>query len=559
MLPNSKNYQENLGPVETRAVSDQSSACSNHSIRSVHQEASKLPNADVEPLRDEARRAKGGSPLGNKRKNIGSNVSAKDDPVQQARAKAAAQKKRTRQLLRELAADQRTAASIYRSMVPEGEKAAGRGVCLCGWTKIAGQKVELHRAEGEDGSHAFYKGLSKCGLRWVCPICTRAASEKARANLNDALAAAREAGFVPVLVTLTARHHKRMPLVDFWKRLSTAEQQLKDLQAWRRMNGKKGRMVGFAKAVEATHGRHGWHPHFHLLMVMRANSEAEAIEEVQWIREAWLEQLEGVGLDGTSPAAVRRAFDVQGAAQAGSYVTKWGAAEELSLSGAKTGRGGGRTPWQLLRDARTAEAERDRRQAAALWWEFVQTFKGVHQLRLSPSLKALIAAHKEKQPPADEDERPEAHPVFCFKDPDWEIGRWRRTMMREAAEDAPLDLVREAVLAVLLGDRRDQDELMLNDDDPGSLVEDDGTTVKVAVGENLSHSSSRTAAGATPHRVYVDPDDTIGALFNEYEPHLTSYQPEGSHDAIAQRQDGGRDRPAVHRRRVHHDIPVGYS
>ena len=29
-----------------------------------------------------------------------------------------------------------------------------------------------------------------------------------------------------------------------------------------------------------------------------------------------------------------------------------------------------------------------------------------------------------------------------------------------------------------------------------------------------------------------------------------------SHDAIAQRQDDGRDRPAVHRRRVHHGVAL---
>jgi hypothetical protein len=497
--------------------------------------------------------------LGKKRKNIGSGGGAKGDPVQQAHAKAAGQKKRTRQLLRELAADQRTAANIYRSMVPEGEKAAGRGVCLCGWTKITGQKIELHRTEGKDGARAFYKGLAKCGLRWVCPICTRAASEKARESLNDALAAARDAGFVPVLVTLTARHHARMPLADFWQRLSTAEQQLKDVQAWRRMKSRNGSMVGFAKAVEATHGRNGWHPHFHLLMVMRADNEAEAIEAVQWIREAWLEQLEGVGLDGTSPAAIRRAFDVQGAAQAGSYVTKWGAAEELALSGAKTGRGGGRTPWQLLRDARTAEEERDRRRSAALWWEFVQVFKGTHQVRLSPSLKALIERHKEDHPPAEED-RPEAHPVFGFTDLEWEVGRWRRIRMREAAEDVPVELAREAVLSALISDHCDHYDLLSAQDDPGSLVEDcESTAVEVAVGENLSHSSSRPRAEDLPHKVYVDPDDTNGAFVNEYDPHLPSHQPEGGHDAAAQRQDGSRDGPALHRRRVHHDIPVGCS
>lgn len=461
------------------------------------------------------------APLGSKRKNVGSQGGGKSDPAQLAKAEAEAKKKRTRQLMRELAADQRTAASIYRSMVPEGQKAAGRGVCLCGWTKIAGKTVELHRAENKDGVRAFYTGLGKCGLRWVCPICTRVASEKARETLNDALAAARNSGFVPVLITLTARHHVGMGLQDFWSRLSTAEKQLKDIQGWRRMKARNGPMVGFAKAIEATHGRNGWHPHFHLLMVMRADSELEAIESVQWIREAWLEQLEGVGLDGRSPAARRRAFDAQGAAQAGSYVTKWGAAEELALSGAKAGRDGGRTPWQLLRDARTAEEEPDRRRAAALWWEFVQVFKGAHQVRLSPSLKALVADYREDHPPAEDEDRLEAQPVFGFTDPEWEVGRWRRTMMREAVEDASADQARDAVLAALLSDRCDRDDLLPVEEDPGVLVED----------ENLSDWSSTPRRVMTPHKVYVDPHDTNWSPDLAHDSDLSLHQPQGRDDA----------------------------
>ena len=497
----------------------------------------------------EAARPGAEAPLGNKRKNVGSQSGGKSSLAQQAKAKAAAKKKRIRQLMRELAADQRTAASIYRNMVPEGEKAAGRGVCLCGWTKIAGKTVELYRAESKDGARAFYKGLAKCGLRWVCPLCTRAASEKARETLNDALAAAREHGFVPVLITLTARHHAGMSLADFWDRLSTAEKQLKDVQGWRRMKALNGPMVGFAKAIEATHGRNGWHPHFHLLMVMRADSEAEAIEAVQWIREAWLEQLEGVGLDGRSPAALRRAFDVQGAAEAGSYVTKWGAAEELALSNAKTGRSGGRTPWQLLRDARTAEVEQDRRRAAALWWEFVQVFKGAHQVRLSPSLKALVADYREDHPPAEDEDRPEVQPVFGFSDLEWEVGRWRRTMMREAVEDVPVDQAREAVLAALLSDRCDRDDLLPIEEDPGALVEDD----------NLSYSSSTPRRVLAPHKVYVDPDGTNWSPDLAHDSHLSPHQPQSGDDAAAQPSNGGGYGPALHPRRLHRDDLAQHS
>lgn len=406
-------------------------------------------------------------PLGNKRQNVG------------GEAERRAKEKGRRRLLRELAADQRTAASIFTRRtdhMSREDMPSGRGVCLCGWTQQAarrGQKdrdrprVELHRSEAtaDAGPRAFYAGLSRCKLRWVCPVCTREKSEESRADLNAALAASRAAGFTPLLVTLTARHHRGMALADFWSRLSTAEKRLKGLTRWKRMNAPDGPMVGFAKAVEATHGAAGWHPHFHLLLVMRSPDEARALAAVAWLKDAWLYQLDRVGLDGTTPAARRRAFDVQGAAQAGSYVTKWGAAEELALSGAKTGRGGGRTPWQLLRDARKGETPRDRAQAADLWFEFVTVFDGVHQLRLSPSLKSLIREYK-AQHPAEEPDLPAAELIVQFGD-DWAArGRYRRVAMREAVEDASdAQEARWAALDALMGDASDAQLLDQESDD----------------------------------------------------------------------------------------------
>ena len=62
------------------------------------------------------------------------------------------------------------------------------------------------------------------------------------------------------------------------------------------------------------------------------------------LREPWLASLRAEGLDGSGAA-----FQVQGATAAGNYVGKWGAAEELALSGKKSGRAG-RSPFQLLAD-----------------------------------------------------------------------------------------------------------------------------------------------------------------------------------------------------------------
>lgn len=82
---------------------------------------------------------------------------------------------------------------------------------------------------------------------------------------------------------------------------------------------------------------------------------------------------------------------MQGAAAAGRYITKWGAAEELTLSnkkkGKKAGRQGpkGRSPMELL--ALAADGAVDASQA---WYEYALAFKGRRQLSWSPGLKAKL-------------------------------------------------------------------------------------------------------------------------------------------------------------------------
>jgi hypothetical protein len=266
---------------------------------------------------------------------------------------------------------------------------------------------------------------------------------------------ARERRLNPVMMTLTARHSKKMSLAEFWSVLSRAEQQLKNTRPWKRLN--KRLAGGFAKAVEVTHSeRNGWHPHFHLVLLTDAPNELQAIELVEELREEWLHQLARVGLDGTSDAAKKRAFDVRGASTVGEYITKWGAAEEMTLASSKVGHAKGRTPWQLLRDARTATVDRERMRSGALWYEFVQVMQGVHQLRQSPAFRELVKAYEEPTPKGDE-QKPVETVVFRFGDPEWTYGRHKRILMREAAEDASKDDAHGAVRRVLLGSELDSD------------------------------------------------------------------------------------------------------
>lgn len=106
-------------------------------------------------------------------------------------------------------------------------------------------------------------------------------------------------------------------------------------------------------------------------------------------RTAWERALRKEGLECND-----HGFDVRGAAAAGDYVAKWGAAEELALSGEKlasaTSRDKGRTPWQLLAIAAglVDDAVFSSSQARARWLEYAQVFKGRRQLVWSRGLKS---------------------------------------------------------------------------------------------------------------------------------------------------------------------------
>ena len=400
--------------------------------------------------------------LGKKRQN----VAAPSHDHQENKGYEAKKARQNRR--RERYADQRTAAAIYTSQTAPGSKSAGRGVTLCGWTQIADQETRLVRVDEAAGPRAFYRGLVSCGLRWVCPCCTIKKSEESREALNAALSVAREKGLRPVLLTLTARHKRSWGLRQFWDALSLAEKRMKTRRAWKGLNDRMP--GGFAKAVELTHGRNGWHPHFHLVLMLEAG-EGEGIELVESLRDEWLHQLNLVGLDGLSDAARKRAFDVRGADQAGDYITKWGAAEEMTLAEKKVGKSDGRNPWQLLRDARTAETEAERMKAGALWWQAVQVMSGVHQLRQSPKFRELVA---EYEPPEEPGEKTPEVEVFSFGnakfDRTWSHVRNKRLLMREAAEKGSIEGAGQAVADAMMGDMLDID-LWRDDIDIGPLIE----------------------------------------------------------------------------------------
>lgn len=416
------------------------------------------------------------------------------------------QSKRRQRGRRDLIADQRRAASIYWYHANALTKAweageadeeavnrlPGRGVTMCGWTQIMDTDTDLMRQPGPDGYRAYITGLQMCGLRWVCPICTARKAMEDRHFVNDGLAAARARGLFPVMVTLTTRHHAREAAEDLLRGIMHAEQRLKRLKVWIRL---KTLAVGYVRVLEWTHGSHGHHPHFHTILLIRAESEDDAIAKAETLRGAYMRQLEKAGRDGKSPAAWEHSFHVQGAAAAEGYITKWGAAEELTGSLAKDGGNDSLTPWQLLRLARTATArdgrtrDQERARYASIWWQIICATKGKAQLYKSEGWKNLVEEWRAEQPEPELAPKPELVRGLGQRQrgeigsPDWMVARERTIALREAAEIPDLAAALAAVWITLDSGMSDADIIgaMRDDDDPGPLVEDDvGASVQLS-------------------------------------------------------------------------------
>ena len=340
-------------------------------------------------------------------------------------------------------------------------------VGLCQYALISKDEgVGVDLIDYPDRQRAAFSGVQRCGSVWICPCCSARISEVRRGELNAMLAWARSCGLRPVMLTLTARHGRDDDLGELLERLKKAKQKLHRHRTWADL---KGRIMGSVTATEVTHGQNGWHPHLHMILLVEADDEAEAVALAEGLLPPWLASLKGAGLDGTGAG-----FRAQGAAAAGAYVGKWGAAEELALQGTKKGRAG-RTPAQLL----AAAVDDGDDQAARLWQRFAAVFQGRRQLVWSRGLKKAVGiGDTSDEDAAKEDAKPVRRQISKIQPYQWKGGmigpkgaRHRRGLILNAAEEGGAEAVARVVAA------GGEDPRLA---DAGPLIEDDDLGVQVS-------------------------------------------------------------------------------
>jgi hypothetical protein len=222
-----------------------------------------------------------------------------------------------------------------------------------------------------------FGNLAVCGSH-LCPVCGPRVAEVRRGEVAHILDWADGQRLHPVFLTLTTASQKSQPLAPMVRAQKEA------LRIWkqdRRYKQRRPSIVGVVSAFETTHGANGWHPHFHLLLLVKAKTMGRALRLVAGLRAVWVAAAKAQGLH-----AGRAGFNAQAGHRAAEYMAKWDLSDEVAAGAAKESKDKdkGKTPSQLLR--RGYEGDKA---ASRLWGEYERAMRGKSVLRFSPGLRAL--------------------------------------------------------------------------------------------------------------------------------------------------------------------------
>ena len=271
--------------------------------------------------------------------------------------------------------------SVARGILPESRTAK----CL----RIRAHNSDVQVWKSKEHGTTSYAGLQTCGSVWACPVCSAKIAERRRVELLDAMDMHKAQGGSVSLLTLTTPHQRGDNLVELLAQQGTALQSFLRDRKVREVFSEMG-YLGQVRALEVTHGRksarnNGWHPHFHILQFHQVKgSEADRKDWTARLYLRWVAYCQKAGLGTPSYAHGIKLDDGMKAAQ---YVTKgmWGLEDEMTKGHTKKAKAGGESPFDLLR---AVMADPNDRQAAALFKEFAEAFKGKLQLSWSNGLKA---------------------------------------------------------------------------------------------------------------------------------------------------------------------------
>jgi hypothetical protein len=231
------------------------------------------------------------------------------------------------------------------------------------------------------GDRAFYRGLVICGSPWSCPVCAARIAEVRTKEIEHAISTWLGQGGVVEMITLTMPHSREDSLQTVLDTFFKSRLHFYNRKTMRRIRKASG-YIGSIRALEVTLGVNGWHVHSHELLFLE-----KPLERSKELLEAWKRAVVDSGW--RSPNG--HGLSIENVWSSEAYVAKygrqqkWGAGKELAKSRSKRGRAGAMVPWDFLEAYhRGIEPVTN----AKRWREYIEVFKGHHQIEWSKGLKA---------------------------------------------------------------------------------------------------------------------------------------------------------------------------
>lgn len=313
------------------------------------------------------------------------------------------------------------------------------------------------------GDRAFFSGLERCGSVWECPVCMQGIAMRRGEEIRTVQERHRAAGGSSYLLTLTLPHDEGDDLEPMRRAVARAWQYVIAGAPYKRTK-KKLELTGSIRALEVTHGYHGFHPHVHvLLLTARSLKPAEILEAETWFFERWRKAI--TRPDKKTGKRYREPSRENGVklehSRKDDYIAKLGLGDEIAKGNFKIGRAGSKTPLEILADARMLPAgSLEQKRAVALWLEYAIEMRGARQHTWSKGLRERYALPEQTdlelsaEPGELEGERLE---VFSFSADEWDsIKHDTRALLRilEAAGSMDPGIELDAVIIRIMDEAK---------------------------------------------------------------------------------------------------------
>lgn len=294
-----------------------------------------------------------------------------------------------------------------------------------------------------DKQSYHFKGLATCGSVWVCPLCASKIQERRRQEVAQAIAWAAVQGKALVMASFTFPHRVDQPLSMLLRLQSAAISYMRGRRQYIDLMERAG-SNGRIRALEVTHGQHGWHPHTHELMMVGKGVPAAGLE---WeLSQLWLKACRKVGLfveeRDDEGSFLQHSVDVRSGDEGVSdYLAKlddqnkWGLDNELTKSASKQGKRTGSHPFALALQKTTS----------SLFLEYVDAMKGQRQLVWSRGLKAAVGVDEKTDEEIAQEETAKAIDNITLTRSQWRVvvGNDARAETLESAKKGGTDAVQQ--------------------------------------------------------------------------------------------------------------------